>query len=149
QTGQACVGENRLQAFRQPPLSLGPGRTGLFAVTEDLGPASACRCEQSALLQVPVGAGDRVEVDTQITGQLPDRRQGIARAKLPAGDGSPQADGDLLGERYVGVEADSEHEPFVSHNDTMSIPRRVRIPALMIGKGSVRPAHTLRMKCSA
>ncbi len=85
----------------------------------DVGPPAAGGMNEAGLLQRSVGPSNRVEVDTEVGGELPDRRQFGSRLEFPPGQSRPEPSNDLVGEGLVRVGANREHITIVSYNDTI------------------------------
>ena len=74
-------------------------------------PSATHRFEYFVVLQLPVGACDRVWVDRQLAGQLPHARHHLARGQYAVGDREFYLANDLVVDRQAVVGSDvEEHE---------------------------------------
>jgi hypothetical protein len=65
--------------------------------------------DETARLEIPVGAGDGIEIDPQVARQLSNRRKLISRPDLAEGDGGAEAANNLVRDGDFRVELDRNH----------------------------------------
>jgi hypothetical protein len=104
------IAERGGDACLDAPAFLDLRARGALDGGDDDGAAPARGGEQPGVRQLAIGAGDGVQVDAEVGGELPYRRQFIALRELPCRDEAAQAGDELVVDRDRTGERDREHD---------------------------------------